>query len=99
MTLIYSVLPLQPGCPHLQSTSGVFSIASHSTLQYFPVVTVHEQIGCAHFFPSAISILLDKFVTSTSTTAQPSRQRHTVNDVCERPDMPHEPIEIVWPKR
>jgi hypothetical protein len=35
---IYSILPLQPGCPHLQSMSGVFSIASHCALQYFSVV-------------------------------------------------------------
>jgi hypothetical protein len=29
--------------------SGVFSIASHSVLQYLPSVATHEQIGCAHF--------------------------------------------------
>jgi hypothetical protein len=39
--------------------SGVFSIVSHSMLQYFPEVTRQEQIGCAHFTPvaSAISFL------------------------------------------
>jgi hypothetical protein len=36
--------------------SGVFSIASHSTLQYFSDVTVHEQTGCAHFLLSAILV-------------------------------------------
>jgi len=39
------VLPLQPGCPHAQSTSGVFSIAAHSVLQYLPDVITHEQTG------------------------------------------------------
>jgi hypothetical protein len=29
--------------------SGVFSIASHSGLQYLPDVAMHEQTGCAHF--------------------------------------------------
>lgn len=54
----YSVLPLQPGCPHVQSISGVFSIASHCGLQYFPEVTVQEQTGCAHFLPSAFAMLI-----------------------------------------
>ena len=45
---------LHPACPHLQAMSGVFSIASHSTLQYFPDVTVQEQTGCAHFLLSAM---------------------------------------------
>jgi hypothetical protein len=31
--------------------SGVFSIASHCVLQYFPDDTVHEHTGCAHFCP------------------------------------------------
>ena len=54
------VLPLQPVCPHEQSMSGVFSIASHWVLQYFPDVVTHEQMGCAHFsaFAVAISFLL-----------------------------------------
>ena len=47
-----SVRPLQAGCSHVQSMSGVFSIASHWVLQYFPEVTIQEQIGCAHFLPS-----------------------------------------------
>jgi hypothetical protein len=40
--------------------SGVFSIASHCVLQYFPDVVMHEQIGCAHFslFVVAMSFLL-----------------------------------------
>jgi hypothetical protein len=51
---------LQPVCPHEQSMSGVFSIASHWVLQYLPDVVTHEQTGCAHFsaFAVAISFLL-----------------------------------------
>ena len=51
---------MQPACPHEQSMSGVFSIASHSVLQYLPDVVTHEQTGCAHFsaFAVAISFLL-----------------------------------------
>jgi len=45
----YDVLPLQPAWPQTQSTSGVFSMAAHSVLQYLPVVAMHEQTGCAHF--------------------------------------------------
>ena len=40
---------MQPVCPHEQSMSGVFSMASHWVLQYLPDVVVHEQTGCAHF--------------------------------------------------
>jgi hypothetical protein len=29
--------------------SGIFSMASHWVLQYFPEVVVQEQTGCAHF--------------------------------------------------
>jgi hypothetical protein len=29
--------------------SGVFSMASHAALQYFPVVAWQLQMGCAHF--------------------------------------------------
>src|ERR1039458_969954 len=43
------VLPLQPACPHAQSRSCVFSIGSHSVLQYLPDVVTHEQTGGAHF--------------------------------------------------
>jgi hypothetical protein len=50
-------LPLHAGCPHVQSMSGIFSIASHSTLQYLPDVTMHEQTGCAHFLPFSELIL------------------------------------------
>ena len=51
---------MQPVCPHEQSMSGVFSIASHWVLQYLPDVVTHEQTGCAHFsaFAVAISFLL-----------------------------------------
>jgi hypothetical protein len=40
--------------------SGVFSIASHSVLQYLPDLVRHEQTGWAHFsaFAEAISFLL-----------------------------------------
>jgi hypothetical protein len=40
--------------------SGVFSIASHCGLQYFPDFATHVQGGCAHFLPSsaAIGVLL-----------------------------------------
>jgi hypothetical protein len=57
----YSVRPLQPEWPHMQSTSGVFSMASHCVLQYLPLVVVQEQMGCAHFLPLVVSIffLLD----------------------------------------
>jgi len=48
----YDVLPLHPGWAHRQSTSGVFSMAELSVLQYLPDVVMHEQIGCAHFFAS-----------------------------------------------
>jgi hypothetical protein len=56
----YDVLPLQPLCPHEQSMSGVFSIASHWVLQYLPDVVTQEQTGCAHFsaFALTISVLL-----------------------------------------
>ena len=36
--------------------SGVFSIASHSTLQYLPDVVMHEQIGWAHFSAFVVAI-------------------------------------------
>jgi hypothetical protein len=38
--------------------SGIFSIDSHCTLQYFPAIAVHEQFGCAHFFVFSIAISL-----------------------------------------
>src|SRR5262252_4552624 len=42
--------PRHPGWPHLQSRSGVFSMASHCGLQNFsPSRTVQLQLGCAHF--------------------------------------------------
>jgi hypothetical protein len=49
--------------------SAVFSIASHSILQYLPEVAKHEQIGCAHFspFPSDISLSC----ASTNSSVQP----------------------------
>jgi hypothetical protein len=64
---LYSILPLQTGCPHLQSMSGIFSIDSHCTLQYFPAIAVHEQFGCAHFFvfSIAISLSLDQSVLAS----------------------------------
>ena len=47
---------MQPECPHRQSISGVFSIASHSVLQYLPDVVTHEQTGWAHFSTFAVVI-------------------------------------------
>ena len=41
--------------------SLVFSIASHSALQYLPFVTVQEQTGCAHFLPFSEAILFPFF--------------------------------------
>lgn len=41
--------------------SGVFSIASHWVLQYFPEVTIQEQIGCAHFLPSFAILVSSRF--------------------------------------
>jgi hypothetical protein len=52
----YEVLPLQPACPQEQSMSGVFSIASHWALQYFPDVVMQEQTGCAHFSPVEVAM-------------------------------------------
>jgi hypothetical protein len=46
---------LQPVCPHEQSMSGIFSIASHWVLQYLPDVVTHEQTGCAHFSDFAVA--------------------------------------------
>jgi hypothetical protein len=52
-------VPLHPACAHVQSISGVFSMASHWVLQYLPDVVMHEQTGWAHFsaFAVVISIL------------------------------------------
>ena len=47
---------MQPVCPHEQSMSGVFSIASHWVLQYLPDVGTHEQTGCAHFSAFGLDI-------------------------------------------
>ncbi len=42
-----------------RAISGVFSVVSHSVLQYLPDVVTHEQTGCAHFsaFSAAIALL------------------------------------------
>ena len=56
-TLDQDVLPLHTECAHVQSISGVFSMASHWVLQYFPEVVRHEQTGCAHFSAFAIDIV------------------------------------------
>src|SRR5215467_6234895 len=62
---LYVVRPLQPGWPHLQSTSGVFSMASHCGLQYFfPSDTLQLQLGCAHFLLSATA---DSFLLGRSS--------------------------------
>src|ERR1700730_12203644 len=57
-----TVCPLQPACGHLQAMSGVFSIASHSVLQYFPEVTLPEQTGWAHFLISVDAICVSPFI-------------------------------------
>jgi hypothetical protein len=58
--------------------SGVFSIASHSVLQYLPDVVRHEQTGWAHFsaFAEAISFLLgsDQERTIQALTIATSRE-------------------------
>src|SRR5579862_3200422 len=46
--------------------SGIFSIASHSTLQYFPELVGHEQTGCAHFGVSAVFIVFPGFAAAIS---------------------------------
>jgi hypothetical protein len=43
--------------------SGVFSTASHCALQYFCVVTVQVQFGCAHF------VVLDGISSSSKEDA------------------------------
>ena len=65
------LLPWHPAWPHEQSTSGVFSIASQSLLQYLPDVVGHEQTGCAHFsaFAEAISFLLSSDQEGTTQAA------------------------------
>ena len=46
----------------MQFTSGIFSIASHSVLQYFPSVTWQVQIGCAHFLAAIVFFsLVERF--------------------------------------
>jgi hypothetical protein len=52
--------------------SGIFSIDSHCTLQYFPAIAVNEQFGCAHFFvfSTVISLSPDQSV-SGSVAAEP----------------------------
>jgi hypothetical protein len=57
-----TVCPLQPACGHLQAMSGVFSIASHSVLQYFPDVTLQEQTGWAHFLLSSGAMWCSPFI-------------------------------------
>ena len=60
-------MPLHPACPHGQAISGVFSVASHSVLQYLPDVVTHEQTGCAHFsaFSGSITLLPTSDLTRT----------------------------------
>src|SRR5580704_19772658 len=38
--------------------SGIFSMVSHCTLQYFPAPASQEQFGCAHFFTLSVAIRL-----------------------------------------
>jgi hypothetical protein len=69
------VLPLQPPCPHAQSMSGVFSIASHSVLQYLPDVATHEQTGCAHSPAFAVVISFCLFAIGIAFLPVPDQQR------------------------
>jgi len=46
--------------------SGIFSIASHSTLQYLPELAGHEQTGCAHFGTIAALIAFPIFAVAIS---------------------------------
>jgi len=68
----YTILPLQPACGQRQSRSGVFSIASHSTLQYLlPSAAVQLQGGCAHFlFCAAISPPSSRSISANTTFAE-----------------------------
>jgi hypothetical protein len=42
---------------HVHAMSGVFSMASHCTLQYLPVAAAQEHSGCAHFFAFSLAML------------------------------------------
>jgi hypothetical protein len=78
----YSVLPLQTLCGQVQLTSGVFSIASHSALQYFPSVIWQLQTGCAHFLGDIALISSDRdFETGTVRITGVSTLAHTAMSV------------------
>ena len=62
---------MQPACPHEQSMSGVFSIASHWVLQYLPDVVTHEQTGCAHFSAFAFAIFFSPISGQKATDPKP----------------------------
>src|ERR1700731_3676253 len=47
--------------------SGVFSMASHSTLQYLPELAGHEQTGCAHFCAITALIAFPIFAVAISS--------------------------------
>ena len=64
----YSVWPLQALCGQVQLTSAIFSMASHSVLQYFPSVTSQVQIGCAHFLGAIVSAPWVGFLASAPKT-------------------------------
>lgn len=53
---------MQPAWAHVQSMSGIFSMASHCALQYLPEVVMHEQTGCAHFL--AVSLVISVLLAS-----------------------------------
>ena len=56
--------------------SGVFSVASHSALQYFPDVVTHEQSGCAHFSVFVGSISFSPDFGSRADDPSPNVSHH-----------------------
>jgi hypothetical protein len=46
--------------------SGIFSMASHSTLQYLPELAGQEQTGCAHLGAIAAFIAFPGFTVAIS---------------------------------
>jgi len=69
------VCPLQSACGQSQAMSGVFSIASHSVLQYFPDVTLQEQMGWAHFLLSSDAIRVSFYLEQPKDWMRPRRQK------------------------
>ena len=63
-------------CGHAQAISGVFSVASHSALQYLPDVVTHEQSGCAHFSAFSEAIFFPPNFGSRSDDPSPNASLH-----------------------